>query len=199
MVNGNITTFDERFGKWGSFKYDSKEHSFTWDLPFIWDRLEFSRHERFAYAGCDTYVSERESIDGAHSLTSNYGGIISGRDKEEYDRLRRMEESRSYRTCYTNVYRLPVESFRDINLFKSQIELMKHNLLEWRKVVGRIYNPQNNFDSALKKELASKIDIRDDYFADELEMSSFDMECQVKEMRLSNYKLVNGIYREKSK
>lgn len=203
MVNGNIATFDERFGKWGSFKYDSKEHSFTWDLPFIWDCLEFSRHERFAYAGCDTYVSERESIDGTHSLTSNYGGIISGRDKEEYDRLRRMEESRSYRTCYTTVYRLPIEYFKDMNVFKSKLERVRsewnNNLLEWRKVVGRIYNPQNNFDSALKKELASKIDIRDDYFADELEMSSFDMECQVKEMRLSNYKLVNGIYREKSK
>lgn len=201
MVNGNIATFDDRFGKWGSFKYDSKDHSFTWDLPFIWDRLEFSRHERFAYAGCDTYVSERESIDGAHSLTSNYGGIISGRDKAEYDRLRRMEESRSYRTCYTTVYRLPIEYFKDMNIFKCKLESLKREsgyLLESRKVIGKLYDLRNDIDSALKKELASKIDIRDDYFSDELETRSFDIKCRVKEKRLSNYKLVNGIYREKS-
>ena len=48
--NGNLALLNEK-NLWGSYFYDQEEHIFQNDIPFIWNALEFSRKEKFAYAG----------------------------------------------------------------------------------------------------------------------------------------------------
>lgn len=49
--NGNLAVFDEESKKWGSYLFDRDNLSFSQDIPFIWDALEFSRDKDFVYAG----------------------------------------------------------------------------------------------------------------------------------------------------
>ena len=50
MKNGNIAIFNPK-NAWGSIYYDSEEHTFKKDIPFIWDALEFSTNANEVMVG----------------------------------------------------------------------------------------------------------------------------------------------------
>lgn len=58
--NNNLAVFKENTWNWGSIKYNHDENSFSEDIPFIWDSLEFSRLNDNVYVGIHRIDSKHD-------------------------------------------------------------------------------------------------------------------------------------------
>lgn len=55
LVEGNLAIFDYS-NHWGSYYFNSEEKTFKKDVPCIWDALEFSRKDDWAYVGISSSI-----------------------------------------------------------------------------------------------------------------------------------------------
>lgn len=195
IVHGNLASFCWEKGKWGS--YVLCDDTFYEDVPFLWDRLEFSRYPNFAYGGNHTSVYPEIHIDICFSWTPQYGTFISANNISEYKRLCKMEEPNEFRNCSTSVYRFHKMYFSNEEKFQKMCSL---NPIFYSQafVPGTIYNPRNDFSQSFKKVLSTPVDLRDSYFQEDLNCDfGYDYFTDI-DPNLDHYQYVRGIYLEKN-
>lgn len=153
IVHGNIASFHKDYGKWGSYTFC--KDTFFLDIPFLWDRLEFSRYPDYVYGGNQT-------------------------------------EAYLIKFCATLVYRFHKLYFSSISKF-DQMRSVNLNFYKEKTVLG-------GFDtSSLGQELSKPIDIRDQYFNENLETNYGYEIPNIIDSNIKNYELVKGIYLKKDK
>lgn len=120
--NDNLILFDEKKLHWGSYQYNPKENSFTENIPFIWDTLEFSRLNGQIYAGIHSIEKIRDNHPTSHWSDDN-GDLFSiciakmflndSRDlkcynylKDEYGNIKYQDSLRTICTKIPNTYTL---------------------------------------------------------------------------------------------
>lgn len=192
IVHGNLAVFDKAKGKWGSIRYDQSEGIYLSDIPFIWDRLEFSRYEHFVYGGFNTTLGNTIS----NSLSANYNSVDLDRF-DEFNYLNDIECKNDYVSCYTQVYRFHKKNFYNTRDFNMAIECLRRinpHIMEQKCVIGRVHSPHDKLGEKLKDELALPCDIRDQYFDENISPDYGYIPPKVLENDIDNYKLVRGKY-----
>jgi hypothetical protein len=78
--NNCIPLFDKEKKKWGGYQYNEEDKTFSENIPFIWDALDFSRSEGEVYVGISNVTAKICNHPYFHSdedfgVTLNIGAI----------------------------------------------------------------------------------------------------------------------------
>lgn len=68
IKNGNLAVLGEN-NRWGSYYFDAEKSTFTSDIPFIWDALDFSKEGKNLYAGLFSF--KNVEVDDVKNWASN--------------------------------------------------------------------------------------------------------------------------------
>ena len=128
IKNGNIALFNPK-NVWGSIYYDSEEHTFKKDIPFIWDALEFSEHANEVIVGM------------CHEKDNNYQMKLTNMKKEE------AYQYESYKKFLKEQYKLQKEclmlAYATSELTKTEFCMSAYPFYETKEVICTNKQPES--------------------------------------------------------
>lgn len=138
IENGNIALYNPK-NVWGSLYYDSEEHTFKKDIPFIWDALEFSKNAKEVMVGMcheneDAYQIKLSNMkkEDAYSYTA-YKNFL----KEQYQLEREcLCIARSKNELTKTEFCMSAYPLYDKSV-EYPVDVETIPLKEYRKVLGR--------------------------------------------------------------